>query len=256
MPDLIVTGIPRGGTTLAAALIDSLPDTVCLNEPLWHNAKAAADAKGFAGFIARDFTALRARLLKGESVSDRRGKGGEATTNYFRVEGGRMQHSFDIVPFSRAGLTPDFTLAIKHNGPYLAVLPELIALERFSITAIIRHPVPVIHSWRSLQLPISEGKMPNAAPYWPELAAAIAAPMDLLAKQVRLYDLMCARLWECREHLRLIPYEALIQTPGLLGPVDASRVQPQKPVPEAAQAEIAAAMRAHGTHYRTFYPDL
>ncbi len=253
--DLILTGIPRGGTTLAASLIDGIPNTVCLNEPGWHNASSAPDAAGFAQFIREDFARLRARLLAGQSVPDRRAPDGSATTNYFRVEGGRMENTFDVMPFSRAGLTPDFTLAIKHNGPYLAVLPQLIALKAFTITAIVRHPVEVIHSWRRLQLPVSEGRMPNAAPYWPELATLIATPMDLLAKQVRLYDLMCRRLWEHRDEVRILTYEALVAQPSLLGPVDGSRVSPQKPVPQEARMEIESALQAHGEHWRAFYPD-
>ena len=34
--DIILTGIPRSGTTLAAQLIDLQVDSVCLNEPEWH----------------------------------------------------------------------------------------------------------------------------------------------------------------------------------------------------------------------------
>ena len=32
-PYLLITGIPRSGTTLAASLVDQLEDTLCLSEP-------------------------------------------------------------------------------------------------------------------------------------------------------------------------------------------------------------------------------
>src|SRR5690606_21718614 len=153
MRDVIVTGIPRSGTTLAASLIDSLPDTVCLNEPGWHHARSAPTPEGFAQFIKKDFARLRRQLVEGEPVPDRRAGDGSATTNYYRVEGGKMESSFEVLPFTRPGLSAEFTLAIKHNGPYLAVLPQLIALKAFIFIAIVRHPVEVLHSWRSLSLP-------------------------------------------------------------------------------------------------------
>ena len=49
MPDLILTGLPRSGTTLAAAIIDQAPDALCLSEPDRHVElmNEAADAENF-----------------------------------------------------------------------------------------------------------------------------------------------------------------------------------------------------------------
>jgi hypothetical protein len=259
--NVIVTGIPRSGTTLAAALIDGLSDTVCLNEPHWHTARAAKDASGFAQWIEQDFEKLRRALLNGEPVPDRRAHDGKAVTNYYRSHDGGMENTFDIVPFTRPGLGADFTLAIKHNGPYLAVLPDLIASSAFTIIAIIRHPVEVIYSWRSLKLPISRGEMPNAAAFWPELAAIIRQDVDLLEKQVKLYDLMCQRIYEYRAQLHLLPYEMLVKEPQRLagyldnpGIIDKSLIgSPSHSVPEKEKEHISAALEKYAGHYRHFY---
>lgn len=264
MPDVILTGIPRSGTTLAAALIDGLPDSVCLNEPGWQVARPRGTPGEFARFVAGDFTRLRQALLAGKPVPDRRGESGEAVTNYYRAQNGRQENTFRIAPFSRPDLSPDFTLAVKHNGPYLAILPELAELRRFTIIAIVRHPVEVIHSWRSLDLPISRGEMPGAAPYWPELAAIIAGPMELLEKQVRLYDLMCRRIDAMRDRIHIIPYEKLVKEPALLSRaagIDAAPKpglvgRPSRQMPPEAHAKIAAALSTHGEHYRRFYPEI
>lgn len=37
--NLIVTGIPRSGTTFTAAFVDGLDDAVCLSEPDWQDAR-------------------------------------------------------------------------------------------------------------------------------------------------------------------------------------------------------------------------
>jgi hypothetical protein len=261
--DIIVTGIPRSGTTLTAALIDSLPDTVCLNEPLWHTARVAATPEDFAKWLIGDFTQLRGKLQRGEPVPDRRAPSGEAVTNYYKP-GQQMENTFEVVPLTRAGLSGRFTLAIKHNGPYLAVLKPLVDLDYFTVIAIVRHPVEAIASWRALSLPISRGEMPNATPYWPQMAEVCRSPIDLLEKQVKMYDLMCRRLHHLREHIHIIPYETLIRRPDSL--CDALGVKadlatklidkPKRHLAEDEAAMIAQALKRHGRFYREFYPDL
>lgn len=260
--DLIVTGIPRSGTTLTAALIDAMQDSVCLNEPSWHSAKSATSAEGFAKFIADDFGVLRRKLLDGTPVQDRRSHAGKALTNYYATDRSPNHGKtiYEMVPLRRAGLSPQFTLAIKHNGPYLAVLPELIALQRFTILAIVRHPLQVIHSWRSLDLPISHGRMPNASAYWEQMAQLSKAHMDLLEKQVRMYDVMCQRVLENRQHIHLLRYEDLVQKPELLTEVTGKApvvapgiITPKTGLNEPGMDEIAETVRRVGVHYREFY---
>lgn len=256
--NVILTGIPRAGTTLAAALIDGLSDTVCLNEPHWHNAQAASNAGNFAQFITDDFMRIRAHLLAGKPLPDRRGKHGEAITNYFaRDAQGTMQNTFTDYPLTRAGLSGNFTLAVKHNGPYLAVLPELIAKHHFKIIAIIRSPLPVISSWRRLNVPISRGDMPNAKAYWPALNTLINSPIDLLEKQVRLYDMMLARILEYSEFISVVRYESLIESPDILPqllgkkPVETSLIQPQPTMDEPAIGEAITRFSTHAKNYES-----
>lgn len=259
--NVVVTGIPRCGTTLASALIDSLPDSVCLNEPAWQTAKIAASPADFAKWLVGDFMLARRKLLLGEPLPDRRAPSGEALTNYYAAKSGKMETTFELVPFTRAGLSEHFTLAIKHNGPYLAVLKQLIELDCFTIIAVIRHPLEVIASWRRLDLPISRGRMPGAAPYWPKLAKLAAQNMDLLEKQVRLYDLMCERIQAHQSQLALIRYEELVQNPQLISRALGVKAQPalglvDKPQREISLQEketIAAALARHGEHWRRFY---
>lgn len=203
MRNIILTGIPRSGTTLVASLLDREPNSVCLGEPEWHRPHPSLDAKTFAKAIEEDFKDLRHKLLAGIPVKDRRGKNGEVVTNYYSSE-----KNFELVDFTRKGLTPDFTLAVKHNAPYLAVLHELIALGTFEIRAVIRHPLEVLRSWRRLDLPISRGELPNAVSYWPQMQEAVKIS-DLLLRQVAMLDAMFARIRECENKLTLIRYEEL-----------------------------------------------
>jgi len=206
MRNILLTGIPRAGTTLAASLLDAEKNTVCLNEPSWQHPHPSLDAAGFAQAVAEDFVSLRQKLLSGEPVPDRRGEDGKALTNYY---GSGTEETFVMHPLVRGNLTADFTLAVKHNGPYLAVLPELIRLDAFEIRAVIRHPLSVLRSWRRLSLPVSRGDMPNATPYWPEMRELTASTMPLLEKQVRMLELMFSRIMQHQSQLTLVRYEDL-----------------------------------------------
>jgi hypothetical protein len=206
MRNIILTGIPRSGTTLAAALLDAEPDTVCLNEPEWQHPSPILTADGFAQAIAEDFVHVRQKFLNGVPVLDRRGVDGEALTNYFGESG---EKAFVMHSLIRDNLSPDFTLAMKHNGPYLAVLPQLISQKCFDIRAVVRHPLPTLRSWRRLQVPISRGEMPGAVPYWREMRLLVEQPMDLLEKQVRMYGVIFDRIMKHKNEISIIRYEDL-----------------------------------------------
>lgn len=59
--NLVVTGMPRGGTTLLAALIDSSASAYCLSEPNWPVA-ASDDARDPLDFIQRLEHGIGARV--------------------------------------------------------------------------------------------------------------------------------------------------------------------------------------------------
>jgi hypothetical protein len=271
---VLITGIPRSGTTLAGALVDSLPDTVCLSEPPWHWHKATGgkldigpdpDGSNFAKWLVGDCVSLRNRLLAGDAVLDRRTASGRPLTNYHQATDGNAtpeRTQIGTSGFSASGLSPDFTLAIKHNGPYLTALGPLLDLAWFTIIALVRNPVDTLHSWRSLDLPVSRGKMHDAARCWPEMAAATAQG-DVLQRQVMIYDLICQRLHAYRERVHIIQYEALQAEPGILCQVlgvldrlDRTIVgKPSRQVSADERAVIVTALERFGKHFRVFYPD-
>lgn len=260
MHNILITGIPRSGTTLTNALIDSLPDCVALNEPLW---QAQQDFGGnpvkFANWLAEDFARIRGHLHKEHPVPDRRTPEGKAITNFFAGDKPAEDHS--MMMLIKAGLPEYFTLAMKHNALYMACLPEIAFHLELTIIALIRHPVHTIASWRRLNLPISQGKLPHGATYWPELHAISESNDELLIKQVKIYDLMCERLHDMRGAVRVLPYETLIDTPELLcraighdGPLDTSMIkQNQTTIAKEEHNLIANAVLKHGKHWQHFY---
>src|SRR4051812_44485586 len=78
MTDVVVTGLPRAGTTLLCALIDSLPDAVCLNAPRRHNQMATLvpGVLAFCKWMVGDYQWTRLQLLKQDPVRDVRADDG------------------------------------------------------------------------------------------------------------------------------------------------------------------------------------
>lgn len=211
--NLIVTGVPRAGTTLTAALLDGLDDTVCINEPVWQSrwSREGGSREDYVARIAADFARVRATLLSGGSVETRVKGGGGTLTNYFDPSRKRLDVALE--PFTRAGLSPGFLLAMKHNAHYACVLPELAAQQDTGVLAIIRDPVTTIASWRSVDLPVSKGRLPAAEPYWPEIRNIHLSADDLLVKQARILEALFARFDALSDRIAIVKLEDVIADP-------------------------------------------
>jgi hypothetical protein len=222
--DLIVTGIPRGGTTLTAALIDNLSNCVCLSEPGWQSKWFLEGKKAgtLVKLITADFQDVRKKILNKEPIKDKRKADGTPLTNYFQApkngvrqkdkKGGKRSIVFPVE-------NENFTLGMKHNAHYTSILPELIQSDNFSIIAIIRHPVPTILSWLSLDIPISRGQLPAGEEVWSELRNITMSKDKLLMKQIRIYDLFCQRYLDYSSHIHLIKYEDIVNDSTIINKI-------------------------------------
>lgn len=220
MPDLIITGIPRSGTTLAAAIVDQSYDAFCLFEPDSHVRlmETAIDADDFVVRLQLNFDSTRETLLAGKTVPDKRADNGSPVTDYFAnsTPGRRRDVVFTMRDVSRAGLSANFALGAKHNALYAAVLPEIVRTGHFRVVALVRDPVAVLRSWQSLDLPVSQGRLPAAERFWPEMRALTHADMALHEKQIRMYDLLGSRFAGFSSQMEVIRYEALLASPARL----------------------------------------
>lgn len=266
--NVIITGIPRSGTTLLTAMIDSMPDSVALNEPRWQYDWAAANnqtskPEDFARWLVGDFTLNRQKLVKGTPIPERRMTDGTAVTNYYRPdpEKKHVGQTFQVIPFTRAGLSENCTLAMKHNGLYLGALREIVDTGAFKTIAIIRHPVGVISSWNNVPIPLGQGKMPGAVVFWHKMHEVTSAHTDMLEKQVRMYDLVCQRLYNLRDKIHIVKYEDVLDNPSMIEDIVGKKFD----LPEGTfkkrdvkfyasdTATIEDMFRRVGEHYHHFY---
>jgi hypothetical protein len=242
---------------LAAAIIDQAPGCLCLSEPETHVElmRQAASAEDFVARVGQDFDAVRRRLLSDSSVLDRRSVGGTPITNYFTNPGpdGQRETSYTIHEITRPGLSADFVLGIKHVALYAAVLPQIVQSGRYCVVALVRDPVSLLMSWRSLDLPISRGRLPAGERFWPELRTLGRAELEMTEKQIRICDLLFGRFLRWAKRVAILRYEEFVADPARLlrmagipeigSPLAAAVIKRTPPAPAGDDGRIGLAER-------------
>jgi len=213
--NIVLTGVPRSGTTLTCKLLGEAPGTVALFEPMKVSelpANSRADAMVAIGTFFAD--TRRSLLEHGTACSqqvdgvvpdnpmtDRRSAGGlrqrAATLGELRVD----------KPLSR-----HFTLVVKHNAAFAALLPELA--QRFDSFAVVRNPLAVLASWNSVDLPVSRGRVPAGERLDPVLAARVGGEPDLIRRQLVILNWFCQRFDRVLPPERILRYEQVVDTGG------------------------------------------
>lgn len=208
--DIILTGPPRSGTTLACHLLNKLPDTIALHEPM--NLSLFPNKEQGIVSVHAFFGEMRSSLLNGGRALSKVTAEGIPDNPFPQTEGGRRESivSKEWVTFDKP-LTSDFTLVIKHNAHFTYLLPQLA--DRYDCAAIIRNPVSVIASWNTIQAPVARGVVHVLRTLDPGLYAELESIPDILDRQVRLLD----SLFSCYrdEHrLKIIRYEEMVDSGG------------------------------------------
>lgn len=263
--DLVLTGIPRGGTTLACRLLGQAPDTLALFEPM-PVAELPTDPAAAAGEIADYFAMVRRRALDEGCVPSKHYQGRVPDNPYGERVPGQQARPW-LVEFGdiEVGkpLSGAFRLVIKHNAAFTALLPTLAT--RWPVLGIVRHPLAVLASWHSVDLPVSHGRLPAGERLDPALAAALSAEADVLRRQVIILEWFFERLTRWVPPSRLLRYEdivgssgrRLLQAAGL--PADSSAELASRNTSAqydpALAATLVAALRTHGGASLTLYSE-
>lgn len=223
---ILLTGIPRSGTTLCCHLLNRCEDTLALHEPL--DSERLPDSPDEVFNVIRNFLVdVREQALqKGTAPSKQ--VGGTVPAN--PVDTTSVERKEVVVPgdlLVGKPLTNHFSLIVKHNALFTGLLPELAHL--FRLHAIIRNPLPVLASWRSVSFPVSEGRLPMGEKFSPALSDALRRQPDLLERQLLILK------WFFRSYRNLDPdlvlsYEEIVSSNGkvLRDLVDSEFLEPGK----------------------------
>jgi len=215
-PDALLTGIPRSGTTLACALLNRLPDTIALNEPMEVHKLPDVSARAELLESVRDFLMAQRRSILDQGTAVARITHGLSDENTFADPGGRngLRKSSvrrAEVPITKA-LREDFLLVVKHPNAFAALLPILVG--RFDCFAMVRDPVSVVASWRTLEIPLSQGHAPAAEAQDSQLRRSLRSQSCVLKRQLVLLDWYFRRFNDWLPPERIIRYEDMIASGG------------------------------------------
>ncbi len=214
--NVILTGLPRAGTTLVCHLLNKLPDVVALHEPLNPNRmgeeKSAADRRRhILKFFQKSRNSIRS---SGKVVSKQ--INGEVPDNPASARFGSDGLRASIVqrgmisidkPFSEDGL-----LVMKHNAIFAAILEEL--REDFKVFAVIRNPMSTLASWNTVRMPINDGWVPAGQRLNAELNKDLIRIKGVLDRQLFLLKWFFQRFLDCVPEKHIIHYEELIASKG------------------------------------------
>ena len=215
----LLSGVPRSGTSLSCWLAGDLPDTVALVMPFSVKAfgKLPRDHRSACARIDDFVQQARERILT------------ERLAPSVLVEGRLYQN---IVASERADaglrqpqgkwgemvidkpLSARFTLMIKDNGAFAALLPGLN--ETFSCLALVRNPLSVLASWQTVNLPVHRGRVPGAENFDQDLHRTLEQEPEALRRQLIVLDWFFARFQAHLPPANIIRYEELVDSGGMV----------------------------------------
>lgn len=213
MPDIALTGVPRGGTTLACKLLGQAANALALFEPI-EVERLPADPLTAAAAVEEYFANARTQVLRDRRAPSKH-RGGEVPDNPFGdgLPGSARPQLVELGEIAvQQPLTADFHLVIKHNATFMALLPQLAP--RMRVIGVVRNPLAVLLSWHSLDLPVARGRLPAGERLDPGLAARLAAEPDLLQRQLGILDWCFERLLRWLPQGRLLRYEDIVADGG------------------------------------------
>ena len=257
---LALTGIPRGGTTLACRLLSHCPNTLALAEPLSMRALPVPQDAAIAAVLAA-FDAIHHRLLT-EGHAPATVVNGGIGDNFFGEdgEGVRTRRAWAGQVRPQTVWRHGNLLAIKQNAGFLALLPDLAP--RLPVVAIIRHPLPVLASWQTVDLPVRDGRLPAGEHFDPALRTRLDGVPDAAARQLIVLDWCFSRIAMLSPE-RIVRYESMVASGGeslyracgVAGTTQPLQDRNASPLYRACDPhQLAARLRNFGGAWTRFYP--
>lgn len=216
--DIILTGIPRSGTTLTCNLLNKLPDVVALNEPMNMGALVKAGEQGQVLEEVERFFASQRASLQCNGIAVTRLVAGKITLNMFNnstdeTTNLRKSNKATVGEMCiKKPLSSNFLLALKHPNAFSSLLPLLV--QRWTCYAIVRNPLAILLSWNSIPANVRKGHAPMAEAFDPELKAKLSSEPDEVLRQLLLIEWFFAQYYFHLPKNHILRYEDIIDSKG------------------------------------------
>ncbi|MCW5737693.1 MAG: sulfotransferase [Enhydrobacter sp.] len=262
MTTILLTGLPRSGTTLLCALLNEMPNAIALAEPI---AKLGRHPDRVIPTIDRFVAATRQSILQ-SGTAETKTMGGRITGNFMPEPGQRdglrpSRATTTTVSFDKS-LSVDFRLYIKHPAAFTAVLQEL--RRRYPVFAVVRNPLDVLASWQTVAIPVQRGSVPAGEKLDPELRRRLESRSDVLDRQVEILSWFLER-YATLPRGNIVFHERLVRDPvSALRAIHPDPVAPQhslyeqssaKRYPDVDLGRLAKALLPIAEKIEPFYPD-
>ena len=213
----LLSGVPRSGTSLCCRLAGDLPDTVALSEPIRRKAFGGMDTPHGACARIGDFAEqARGRILAERRASsvqvDGRLDDNRSASRHTDAGLRRLRSEWGEIAIDKP-LSARFTLLIKHNALFAALLPRLT--ETFSCLALVRNPLSVLASWQTVDLPVHRGRIPAGEELDRELHRALEQEPEVLGRQLIVLDWFFGQFDAHLDPENVIRYEDVVESGGL-----------------------------------------
>lgn len=214
--NILLTGLPRSGTTLVCHLLNKLSDAVALNEPIQVSRfPYLGSHESICDEIEQYFATTRASIHNvGKVISTH--VDGEVPDNSFTdksVDSGLRRSTLRRGEISiDKPLREDFLLFVKHTAAFTAILEHLVL--RFPVFAIIRNPLATLTSWNTVNVPIHLGHIPAAEDLDEELADALRVRDDVVERQLYVLAWFFGKYSQLLPERAVVRYEDIIETGG------------------------------------------
>ncbi len=207
--NIILSGVPRSGTTLICKLLCECPNVIALNEPF--PGSIFETRQSSLTQIDDAFHTIRENLLTTKKAP-LRSKDGTITDNAYsdsKSNREKIVHRTEV--YFDKPLSPDFTLIFNQNAEFTLLLPEIAKIHPFY--AVIRNPLDLLSSWNTVNIPVSRGKVAKADRLLPSLSARYNQKETLFEKQVEILDWYFDQYRNIDQN-HIIRYEELIASQG------------------------------------------
>lgn len=237
--NLILTGVPRGGTTLTSFLLNQLENVVALDEPMNVGKFTPNDTDKNCSMIEDFFAEQRQTLiLNGSAISqtvDGSPIDNPLSDKRDAITGQRIRRINSMALTVEKQLGVDFTLGLKHPAAFSAMLPVLHP--RYECYAAIRNPLAILLSWQNAHSAVFEGRAPAAERVQTSLTVLLDSVDDRYNRQIALLSWYFDQ-YEILPIGRVLKYEDIVQTDGNIIPLHF-----------AVEGKVSVPLSSRNTHF-------